>query len=160
MARVFDAALEDVWKLWTTKEGIESWWGPDGFSVNVHSIDLRAGGELRYAMIATTPDKVAFMKRAGMPTSQDALLRYTEVVENRLLRYMNHADFIPGVEPYDVETVVELQSTSNGVRMVLMFEAMHDDHWTQMATMGWESQLNQLAQLLARLNGGTRERNR
>ena len=108
MERVFDAPVEDVWALWTTKEGIESWWGPDGFSVKVHAIDLRVAGELRYAMIATAPDKVEFMKRAGMPISNDALVRYSEIVENRLLRYVNHADFVPGVEPYDVETVVEL----------------------------------------------------
>lgn len=31
--RKYAASIEDVWELWTTKEGIESWWGPDGFSV-------------------------------------------------------------------------------------------------------------------------------
>ncbi len=149
MERVFDAPVEDVWALWTTKEGIESWWGPDGFSVKVHAIDLRVAGELRYAMIATAPDKVEFMKRAGMPISNDALVRYSEIVENRLLRYVNHADFVPGVEPYDVETVVELHSTPKGVRMVLTFEAMHDAHWTKMAVMGWESQLDRLGKVLA-----------
>ena len=28
--RTFNAAIEDVWTLWTTVDGIESWWGPDG----------------------------------------------------------------------------------------------------------------------------------
>jgi uncharacterized protein YndB with AHSA1/START domain len=149
MERTFDASLEDVWKLWTTKEGIESWWGPDGFSVKVHSIDLRPGGELRYSMIATAPEKVEFMRQSGMKTSSDLLVRYTEVVEKRLLRYVSHADFIPGVEPYDVDTVVELHSTANGVRMVLTFEAMHDEQWTRMATLGWESELGRLQKVLA-----------
>jgi uncharacterized protein YndB with AHSA1/START domain len=40
--RKYEAAIEDAWELWTTKEGIESWWGPDGFSVKVHELDLRA----------------------------------------------------------------------------------------------------------------------
>ena len=26
--RTYNASIEDVWELWTTKEGIESWWGP------------------------------------------------------------------------------------------------------------------------------------
>ena len=26
----FKATLEEVWELWTTKDGIESWWGPEG----------------------------------------------------------------------------------------------------------------------------------
>src|SRR5207344_676779 len=29
--RTFNAAIEDVWALWTTADGIESWWGPEGF---------------------------------------------------------------------------------------------------------------------------------
>ena len=37
--------------------------GPDGFSVEVHTIDVRSGGELRYAMIATVPAQIEFMKR-------------------------------------------------------------------------------------------------
>jgi uncharacterized protein YndB with AHSA1/START domain len=148
MERTFDALVEDVWELWTTKAGIESWWGPDGFRVEVRSIDLRPGGELRYAMIATAPDKVEFMKRSGMPVATETLIRYREVVVNQRLAYVNHADFIPGVEPYDTETVVELFPSANGVRMVLTFEAMHDEHWTRMATMGWESELDKLARVL------------
>ena len=38
--------------LRTTKDGIESWWGPGGFTVKVRKLDLRSGGELHYAMIA------------------------------------------------------------------------------------------------------------
>ena len=26
--RTFDASIEEVWDLWATTEGIESWWGP------------------------------------------------------------------------------------------------------------------------------------
>ncbi len=29
--RTYQASIEDVWELWTTKEGIESWWGPGRF---------------------------------------------------------------------------------------------------------------------------------
>ena len=36
------ATVEDVWALWTTEPGIESWWGPDGFDVTVGHLDLRA----------------------------------------------------------------------------------------------------------------------
>src|SRR5262245_47945643 len=35
LERTFDAPIEDVWDLWTTKDGIESWWGPEGFRVEV-----------------------------------------------------------------------------------------------------------------------------
>ena len=38
--RTFDAPIADVWDLWTTKEGIESWWGPEGFIVTVSRLEL------------------------------------------------------------------------------------------------------------------------
>ena len=28
LERTFDATIDDVWELWTTKEGFESWWAP------------------------------------------------------------------------------------------------------------------------------------
>jgi len=67
----------------------------------------------------------------------------------RRLVYKDIADFIPGVEPYEVETVVELSEVEDGVRMVLTFDAMHDDDWTQRAKLGRESELEKLANLLA-----------
>ena len=67
LERSFRAPLTDVWELWTTKDGIESWWGPEGFRVEVHAIDLRPGGKLRYDMIAVAPEQIAFLKQAGMP---------------------------------------------------------------------------------------------
>jgi hypothetical protein len=54
-------------------------------------------------------------------------------------------DFIPGVVPYHVTHRVELAATADGVRLVLTFDAMHDETWTQRATMGWESELDRLA---------------
>ena len=33
--RFYRANVQDVWDLWTTKSGIEPWWGPGGFAVTV-----------------------------------------------------------------------------------------------------------------------------
>src|SRR6266851_10513510 len=35
--RTYAASIDEAWALWTTKSGIESWWGPDGFDVTVIS---------------------------------------------------------------------------------------------------------------------------
>jgi uncharacterized protein YndB with AHSA1/START domain len=48
--RTYRADIRDVWNLWVTKQGFESWWGPGGFSAEVIDLDLRPGGELRYSM--------------------------------------------------------------------------------------------------------------
>lgn len=139
------AAIEDVWELWTTPAGIESWWGPEGFTTKVLRLDLRPGGEVRYAMTAVGPAQVQFMRQAGLPLTSEVRLRYAEIIAPRRLAFTQLADFIPGVAPYDVETVVELQADAQGVRMVLTLEAMHDEEWTGRAVMGWESQLGRLA---------------
>ena len=148
LERNYRADLQDVWDLWTTKAGIESWWGPGGFAVTVHKLDLQPGGELLYAMTAIDPPQVAFMKKAGMPLTTECRITFTEVVPRQRLAYVHLTDFIPGVEPYDVATVVELHKTAEGVRMVLTFDAMHNDEWTQRATMGWEGELGKLGRVV------------
>ena len=134
--------------MWTTTKGIESWWGPDGFSVVVLSLDLRPDGEMTYAMTATAPEQIEFLKKAGMPVTQVARVIYTEVVPPRRLAFTQLADFIPGVKPYTIGMQVEFEATADAVRIVLTFDAMHDEHWSRMATMGWESELGRLTKLL------------
>ncbi len=148
LERTFDAAIEDVWELWTTKDGIEAWWGPEGFEVVVNKLDLRPGGELVYAMTATAPDQAEFLKKAGMPLTTESRIIYSEIVPRERLAYRNVVDFVPGASPYEVTTVVEFETSPPGVRMVMTMDAMHDEHWTRMAVMGWESQFGKLAKLL------------
>ena len=148
--RIYNASMEDVWEMWTTKDGIESWWGPEGFSVKVRRLDLRPGGELHYAMTATAPPQIEFMKKAGMALTTEARLTYAEVTPPERLAYTHLADFIPGVEPYEVAHVVELTTTGDRVRLVLTFDAMHDEEWTQRAATGWEMELGKLAKALTK----------
>jgi len=149
LERTFDAPVEEIWALWTTKDGVESWWGPEGFGVTVHALDLRPGGEMRYAMRATGAPQIEAMKRAGMPLVTQAKLTYREILPHRRLTTHHAIDFVPGVAAYDVETLVELHAVRAGIRMVVTIEAMHDAHWTEMAVRGWESQLDKGVQLLA-----------
>jgi uncharacterized protein YndB with AHSA1/START domain len=146
--RTYDSTIEEAWALWTTKTGIESWWGPEGFDVTVASLDLRPGGELIYMMTAVAPDQVAFMKQAGMPVSTECKVTYTEVSPPSRLAYKTLADFVPGVTPYEVATVVDLRTVSKGVKVTITVDAMHDDVWTERARAGNESQLRKLDGLL------------
>ncbi len=150
LERTFHASIDDVWELWTTKDGIESWWGPEGFSVAVSDLDLRPGGRLAYTMSAIAPEMIDYMKKAGMPVSNQHSIRFTEVDPPRRLAYMEMVDFIPDVNAYEVETAVELSVGPSGVRMVLTFESMHDDRWTELAVMGREGELKRLADVLAK----------
>ena len=150
MERTFDATLRQVWELWTTKTGIQSWWGPDGFHVQVHAIDLRPGGLLLYTMIADTAETIELMKRQGMPVSQELRITFREIIPLQRLAYTHLADFIPGVAAYDVETVVTLEQDGSRVKMKLRFDRMHDETWTRRAAASWDLELNRLARSLSR----------
>jgi uncharacterized protein YndB with AHSA1/START domain len=147
--RQYNASPEQVWDLWTTPKGIESWWAPDGFRVEVEELDLKPGGTLRYTMTAEAPEQVEFMKNNGMPLATESSKTFTEIDRPRRLAYSSLADFIPGVEPYDFLTVVDLAETSGGTKVVMTVERMHDDEWTQRLTMGRENELANLARVLA-----------
>lgn len=146
--RHLKAIPTEVWRLWTTKAGIESWWGPPGFTVVVRSLDLRAGGGLHYAMTATAPEQAAFMKRAGMSLTTETRLTYTEVTAPNRLAYVNHIDFVPDVATYDTGTVVEIAAVDGGTRLTVTIDAMHNDEWTNRATMGWELEIGKLMALI------------
>ncbi|HYM49213.1 MAG TPA: SRPBCC domain-containing protein [Candidatus Limnocylindrales bacterium] len=146
--RVFPVPIEPVWELWTTRDGIESWWGPDGFVVKVRKLEVRRGGELLYDMTAIAPDQIAFMKKAGMPLTTPSRVTYVEVVPMKRLAFTQIADFIPGVTPYEVAHAVDFETTPRGVRMVLTLDAMHDERWTKLAVMGWENEFDKLGRLL------------
>jgi len=123
--RSFNASIQDVWELWTTKAGIESWWGPEGFEVKVDKLDFRPGGQLLYAMTATAPDQIEFLKKAGMPQTQAARITFNDVVPLKRLVFTQLADFIPNVAPYEVATTVEFDTGPEGLPIGMVDENMY-----------------------------------
>lgn len=146
--RMYDASIEEMWEMWTTKEGVESWWGPDGFGVTVFEFDLRVGGTLHYSMNALGAEQIAFMKKENMPVSHAVRGRFTEVVVNERLAFIHIVDFVPNTAPFELETVVEIHPAPNGVKLVLEIEAMPDPIWTQRMKDGWEMELGKLEKAL------------
>jgi uncharacterized protein YndB with AHSA1/START domain len=58
LERVIKAPVPAVWGAWMNPETLPAWWGPDGFSCRTARIDLAAGGEWVFDMIA--PDGKVF----------------------------------------------------------------------------------------------------
>jgi len=147
--RTYRASLEEVWALWTTQEGFESWWGPQGFRAEVQELDARVGGALQYDMIADSPEMIAVMKQMGRPPSHATRARFTELKPHSRLVITNVIDFLPGVAAYQSEIAVDLTSTGGSVRMVVTLDAMHSDELTRMQAQGFTSQLTKLDPRLA-----------
>lgn len=142
--RSYRARIEDVWKLWTTKEGFESWWGPQGFRAQVQTLEARAGGTLRYAMIAESPEMIAEMKRQGQPTSHGVSSTFSELKPMEHLVLTNVIDFIPGVEPYESNITVDFSESHGTVTMVTTLDPMNSEEMSKMQEEGYSSQLTKL----------------
>jgi len=142
--RTYRARIEELWALWTTREGFESWWGPEGFRVEVHALEAREGGALHYDMIADAPAMIAAMKQMGRPVSHQTRGRFAEVKPHRRLAITHVIDFLPEVTPYESTIAVEFFPSPGSVRMVVHMDPMHDEEFTKMSTMGFASQLTKL----------------
>lgn len=142
--RVYRADVQDIWELWTTKAGFESWWGPQGFRADVHELDARAGGALRYDMVADTPEMIEAMKQLGRPASHATRARFAELVPHERLVIRSVIDFLPGVATYESDIAVELRAAGDRVHMIVTLEAMHSEEITKMSEQGFTSQLTKL----------------
>jgi uncharacterized protein YndB with AHSA1/START domain len=140
--RVWQAPIELVWQLWTTAEGIASWFGPKGFIVEVEEIDLRPGGTFRYSMRATDPETVAAMEKQGRSASHSVVSTVTEVDP------LNKLVYDSPMGPETMTTSVEFSQGPEGVKMVLVIAATKAGI-TGAAAMGWESSLERFAEQLA-----------
>lgn len=48
--RIYDAPRALVFAAFTDPKHLEKWWGPNGFTITVHSFEFRAGGVWRFVM--------------------------------------------------------------------------------------------------------------
>lgn len=139
--RTFKAPPEKVWRLWTTPEGIASWWGPAakdmGFDLRVLKLDVRPGGE--YA-IEMKDAKVALVNHG----------HYQQVVPNRLLTQVWEFDIFlaPGEKPYDVAIRIELEPAGKGTKLTFRQGPLSTIEHTQGSHEGVLRNIAQMARVL------------
>jgi len=143
--RTYRATPEELWALWTTKAGFESWWGPEGLRVEVHALEPREGGVLEYDMIADAPEAIAAMKEMGQPISHGTRGTYSEFRPHQRLKLVHTIDFVPNSPVYDSVIEVGFAPVADGhARMIVTLHPHLDPHWTKMSVEGFTSQLAKL----------------
>jgi uncharacterized protein YndB with AHSA1/START domain len=90
--RVFDAPRDLVFTVWTDPSHVGHWWGPDGFTLTIREMDVRAGGVWRFVMHG--PDGVDYNNR----------IVFIEVDRPRRLIYKHSGE--EGDEPVSFEVTV------------------------------------------------------
>jgi uncharacterized protein YndB with AHSA1/START domain len=95
LAREFDAPRELVWQAWTDPEHMPRWFGPNGFTTTILSMDVRPGGASRYTMHG--PDGTDYPNRVV----------YQEVVRPERLVYLLDDDRDDGSDAFHVTVTFE-----------------------------------------------------
>jgi len=50
ITRTLNAPIDLVWEVWTKPEHIAKWWGPNGFTNTITTMDIKPGGEWNLVM--------------------------------------------------------------------------------------------------------------
>jgi uncharacterized protein YndB with AHSA1/START domain len=138
LERTYRAPVEELWALWTTKAGFESWWGPEGFRVEVEVLEARLGGALVYDMIAETPEALA----TGCAPSQRARSRFLEFRLNERLKLVDLTETGTPIQDHLVEA--EFRNDSGWTTMVVILHPHVDPSHTKIAVTAFNSQLARL----------------
>lgn len=145
--RTFHAPIEAVWQLWTTKEGIESWYGPRGFTSTIDALEVVVGGPFHCTMHAASPQMIEMMKARGRPTSWPNLATWTEVVHHARLGFEMAVPMGPDKPQAKMVHSVTFTPTEDGVHMVFVIEATEVD--ISGAAGGWRSSMGRMEEQLA-----------
>ena len=120
--RTLDAPADLIWQMWTDPEHFKAWYGPEGASIVVASMDVRVGGTRLVCMEMETPNGTMRMWFTG---------EYREVVENERLVYtesmsdengnvLSPSDLgMPHGHPTTTEIIVELERVAGRTKMVM-----------------------------------------
>ena len=103
--RIYDAPRELVFEAWTNPKHLVKWWGPNGFSLTIRSIDVRPGGVWRFVMHG--PDGRDYENR----------ITYEEIVRPERLVYSHGGG--DDVEPVQFQTTVIFEDQRGKTKLTM-----------------------------------------
>jgi len=148
VSKLFDAAVEEVWKLWTEPEYVMQWWGPDKFTCPLANIQFKEGGTSLVCMKA--PDDFG-------GASHYNIWKYTKIVPYESIEFiMNLADEkgnrkkptelgMPADFPEDVRTLVTFKSIGKDRTEMTVTEFADFGQMSHFAQLGLEQSIGKAA---------------
>jgi len=79
LSRTINAPVALVWEVWTKTEHIANWWGPNGFTNTITTMDMVPGGE--WNLIMHGPDGTDYKNRSV----------FKEVIVNKKIVFEHYA---------------------------------------------------------------------
>jgi len=108
ITRTLNAPVELVWEAFTNPEHVANWWGPNGFTNTIYTMDLRPGG--LWELVMHGPDGTNYKNKSI----------YKEIVVNKRIVF-NH--FNP-----DFTTTIEFeeQGEQTHLRWHMLFNSVEE----------------------------------
>ena len=148
ITRIFDAAIDDVWRMWTEPELFRSWYGPNGMSVPVAEMDLVVGGTRKVCMEMVTPDRkmsmwfIGVYKEINSPTR----LVYTESMCDETGTIIPPSSMgMPEGHPDVTEVIVDLSEADGKTTMTMVHMGVRAG---TAGEGGWQQAFDKLAERL------------
>jgi len=141
VSRTFQAPRELVFQTWTDATHLARWWGPEGFTITTHAINVKPGGVWSYVMHG--PDGTDYINR----------IQYMEVIRPERLTYLHGDDADP--EHFRVAVTMDGDERSTVLTMRMTFptvEALEITVKQYGAVEGARSTLARLAEELDRIS--------
>ena len=129
ISRVFKAPRDKVYNAWVDPKALAQWWGPEGHTATIDTLEVKPGGTYRTAM--TSPEGVE-MWVGG---------RFNEVIANEKLVFTwawEDSDH-PGQSGHETKVTIEFQDAPGGTEVKLRHELFENAEQRDMHEMGWNS---------------------
>lgn len=148
ITRIFNASVEEVWKVWTDPEYVMQWWGPDRFTCPYAKINFQEGYTSIVCMQAP--------KEFGGQVHYNSW-NYTKIIHLQRIEFvMNLADKdgnkkkpeevgMPSDFPEDIKTVVTFKAINSTKTEMTVTEYANFGQMTHFAALGLEQSLNKAA---------------
>jgi uncharacterized protein YndB with AHSA1/START domain len=119
MSRKLNAPVELVWEVWTRPEHIANWWGPDGFTNTISTMDVVPGGE--WNLVMHGPDGTDFKNKS--------IFREIVLYKKIVYEHVSYPRFVATVdfEEQGEQTIIKWQmlfdSAEDLIQVVKTFKA-------------------------------------
>jgi len=137
LERLIAAPPERVFDLWAEPEQVVRWWGPDGYDIPVHALDIRPGGRWRTTM--RSPE-------GGLHTVSGV---YRTVDRPRRLVFTWGWEDENGARGHETEVTVTFEAAPGGTRLVLSQQTFESNESRDNHGKGWSSSFECLARVAA-----------
>ena len=150
VTRTFDAAPEQVWKVWTEPSLVMRWWGPDMFTCPRAEIDFRVGGKSIVSM--QSPPEMGGMEFFSIWEYKKIVpLQRIEFIQNladAAGNKMNPAALgMPADFPEDVPTIVTFKDLGGGKTEMTVAQYADMGQMSTFAKMGLEQSIGKMGRI-------------